>query len=305
MDAGTIPANPEPGDTAFTIKPSSTLVTTLVDPQTIPESPECPESRIDSFATLLPALDATDEFRLNTNLKEPICYSQPDGTWASWRLGDPSPLTEAGTAIFTPGREQGRPVVRIQPRVAGERISAAVRVRGTAPDRLEHDGDRSASAAGSDRRVLRSEAGLSVQRGGVDGQPDPGDGQEGRGARPPDLDRGVAPRPRDAGALPTVAPGTAAALLGILDVGSWVTARGVSGFSPTDCRRVRRTDEVVVGVAPPKPGDAWVESTTAAAIARPEVTAWARLELRSDASTYRFDLTIDVFEDDRQLATRH
>ena len=58
VDAGTMPANPEPGDTAFTIKPSSTLVTSLVDPRTIPESPECPEARIDSFATLLPALDA-------------------------------------------------------------------------------------------------------------------------------------------------------------------------------------------------------------------------------------------------------
>jgi predicted acyl esterase len=86
-----------------------------------------------------------------------------------------------------------------------------------------------------------------------------------------------------------------------------VTVRDVSEFSPTDDCRVRRTDEVVAGVAPVTPGDAWIESTTDAEIAWPEVTARARarLELRSDASTYRFDLTLDVFEDDRQIATRH
>ena len=41
-------------------------------------------------------------------------------------------------------------------------------------------------------------------------------------------------------------------------------------------------------------------------IAQPEVTARAvaRLVLRSDESTYRFDLTLDVFEDGRPLKTR-
>ncbi len=87
---------------------------------------------------------------------------------------------------------------------------------------------------------------------------------------------------------------------------SRVTVRDVSEFSPTGGCRVRRTDEVVAGVAPLEPGDAWVESTTDAEIAWPEVTARARahLELRSDASTYRFDLTLDVFEDSEQIATR-
>jgi len=88
---------------------------------------------------------------------------------------------------------------------------------------------------------------------------------------------------------------------------SRVTVRDVSEFSPKDDTRVRRTDEVVAGVAPLEPGDAWVESTTDTEITWPEVTARARarLELRSDASTYRFDLALDVFEDDRQIATRH
>jgi hypothetical protein len=109
------PANPEPGHTAFTIKPNSILATTLVDPEMMPQSIDCPQSRLDSFATLLPALDARDDFPLNANLEEPICYSRPDGTWASWRLGDPSPVTEAGKEIFSLRHEQGRPIVRIQP----------------------------------------------------------------------------------------------------------------------------------------------------------------------------------------------
>jgi hypothetical protein len=88
---------------------------------------------------------------------------------------------------------------------------------------------------------------------------------------------------------------------------SRVTVRDESEFSPNDDTRVRRIDEVVVGVAPLTPGDAWVESTSDAEIAWPGVTARARarLELRSDASTYRFDLTLEVFEDDRQIASRH
>jgi putative CocE/NonD family hydrolase len=85
-----------------------------------------------------------------------------------------------------------------------------------------------------------------------------------------------------------------------------VTVRDVSEFSPKDDCRVRRTDEVVAGVTSLTPGDAWVESTSDAEIAWPEVTARARarLELRSDASTYRFDLTLDVFEGGEQIATR-
>lgn len=87
---------------------------------------------------------------------------------------------------------------------------------------------------------------------------------------------------------------------------SKVTVRDVSEFSPKDDCRVRRTDEVVAGVAPLTPGHAWVTSMTDAEIAWPEVTARARarLELRSDPSTYRFDLSLDVFEDGEPIASR-
>ena len=87
---------------------------------------------------------------------------------------------------------------------------------------------------------------------------------------------------------------------------SKVTVREMSEFSPKEDCRVRRTDEVVAGVAPLTPGDAWVESTTDAEVAWPEVTARARarLELRSDPTTYRFDLTLDVFEDGDPIASR-
>ena len=87
---------------------------------------------------------------------------------------------------------------------------------------------------------------------------------------------------------------------------SKVTVREVSEFSPKDDCRVRRTDEVVAGVAPLTPGDAWVESSTDAEVEWPEVTARARarLELRSDPATYRFDLTLDVFEDGEPIASR-
>jgi putative CocE/NonD family hydrolase len=87
---------------------------------------------------------------------------------------------------------------------------------------------------------------------------------------------------------------------------SRVVVRDVSAFTPKEDCRVRRTDEVVAGVSPLTPGDAWVECTADAEVTWPEVTARARahLELRSDASTYRFDLTLEVFENDRNIATR-
>ena len=62
----------------------------------------------------------------------------------------------------------------------------------------------------------------------------------------------------------------------------------------------------VVGVRPDEPGIAWVRSQTDYEIAWPEVTAraHARLELRSDARTLRFELILDVKEDGERLATR-
>jgi hypothetical protein len=120
----------------------------------------------------------------------------------------------------------------------------------------------------------------------------------------------VAERPNLSPAEPEAASGSDATWIIERDVygrRSRVTVRDVSDFTPKDDTRVHRIEEVVAGVAPLEPGDAWVESTTDAEVAWPEVTARARarLELRSDGSTYRFDLTLDVFEDDRQIATRH
>jgi hypothetical protein len=61
-----------------------------------------------------------------------------------------------------------------------------------------------------------------------------------------------------------------------------------------------------VGVRPEEPGVAWVASHTDYEIRWPEVTArsHATLELRSDASTYRFSLQVDVDEDGERLASR-
>ncbi len=60
-----------------------------------------------------------------------------------------------------------------------------------------------------------------------------------------------------------------------------------------------RNEDVRVGVDPFEPGTAWVESMDEAEVAYPEVAAraTARLELRSDATTLFFDLTLRVFED--------
>jgi hypothetical protein len=69
----------------------------------------------------------------------------------------------------------------------------------------------------------------------------------------------------------------------------------------------RRTDDVRAGVKALTPGFAWVESATESEVVWPEVTARtsARLQLRSDSTTYYFDLTLDVFEDDQLISTRH
>lgn len=68
-----------------------------------------------------------------------------------------------------------------------------------------------------------------------------------------------------------------------------------------------RTDEVVVGVKPLEPGIAFVECSASAQVIWPEVTALAKahLVLKSDATRYLFDLTVQVFENDDLIATRH
>jgi predicted acyl esterase len=67
-----------------------------------------------------------------------------------------------------------------------------------------------------------------------------------------------------------------------------------------------RTEDVVAGVRPLSPGDAWVESADETEITWPEVTAraHARLRLESDPTTYRFDLNLDVYENDELIRTR-
>ena len=69
---------------------------------------------------------------------------------------------------------------------------------------------------------------------------------------------------------------------------------------------VRRRDEVRAGVVPHDPARAFAESQTDVEVAWPEVTARAvaRVELRSDAERFWFDLRLDVFEDGEPLRTR-
>jgi uncharacterized protein len=68
-----------------------------------------------------------------------------------------------------------------------------------------------------------------------------------------------------------------------------------------------RNEDVRVGVDPFEPGTAWVESTDETEIAYPEVTARAeaRLVLRSDPTTYTFDLALRVFENGELVRERH
>jgi predicted acyl esterase len=67
-----------------------------------------------------------------------------------------------------------------------------------------------------------------------------------------------------------------------------------------------RTEDVRAGVDPLAPGTAWVESIDETEIAWPEVTARAkaRLELKSDATTYFLDLVLQVYEDNELLRER-
>jgi len=69
---------------------------------------------------------------------------------------------------------------------------------------------------------------------------------------------------------------------------------------------VRRRDEVRAGVIPHDPARAFAESQTDVEVAWPDVTARAvaRVELRSDAERFLFDLRLDVFEDGEPLRTR-
>jgi hypothetical protein len=66
------------------------------------------------------------------------------------------------------------------------------------------------------------------------------------------------------------------------------------------------TEDVRAGVQPLAPGTAWVESDSETEISWPEVTARAkaRLRLRSDATTYSFDLRLEVHENGELVRER-
>ena len=85
-----------------------------------------------------------------------------------------------------------------------------------------------------------------------------------------------------------------------------VIVRQQSRSAPDAMWPTLRTDEVRAGVKPLEPGIAFVESTTESEVAWPEVKARAKahLLLKSDATAYYFDLTLDVFEDDELISTR-
>jgi hypothetical protein len=67
-----------------------------------------------------------------------------------------------------------------------------------------------------------------------------------------------------------------------------------------------RNEDVRVGINPFHPGTSWVESMDEAEVAFAEVTARAkaRLELKSDATTYFFDLVLQVYENDELIRER-
>jgi predicted acyl esterase len=85
-----------------------------------------------------------------------------------------------------------------------------------------------------------------------------------------------------------------------------VTVHGAVHNELADGGFARHDDRVRVGVTPHDPGNAWVESTAEYEVRWPQVTARtiADLTLRSDPESYRFDLTLEVFENGERLSSR-
>lgn len=90
VDAGER-ANPKPdrGD-EFEIRRLSVVETILADPDELPADLDCPVVKLSGFATLIPLIDANDPFSLHASDQDPICYTMADGTWTTWRPGDPN-----------------------------------------------------------------------------------------------------------------------------------------------------------------------------------------------------------------------
>lgn len=117
VERGDIPANPPANDKAdFTIRRVSSVATTLVDPRGIPDMPECPRGGVASFGTLLPLMDDQDSFQLNASLRDPICYTQSDGSWATWDPTTASPVGDDGQPLFSI-EDDGRAILHIQPQL--------------------------------------------------------------------------------------------------------------------------------------------------------------------------------------------
>ena len=95
VDAGG-QANPDPDqDAAFEIRRVSAVATVLDDPHRLPADLACPVAELSAFATLIPLIDASDPFPLHASDQDPICYTRPDGTWATWRPNEPSDVVVA------------------------------------------------------------------------------------------------------------------------------------------------------------------------------------------------------------------
>ena len=90
IDAGG-QANPDPDpDAAFDIRRVSVVKTVLADPRELPRGLDCPVRELTAFGTLIPLIDASDSFSLHASEQDPVCYTRPDGTWATWRVGEQS-----------------------------------------------------------------------------------------------------------------------------------------------------------------------------------------------------------------------
>ena len=85
------PANPRPDpDAEFDIRRVSVVETVLANPLSLPPDLDCPVTELTAFATLIPLIDANDPFPLHASDQDPICYTRLDGTWTTWRPGDPN-----------------------------------------------------------------------------------------------------------------------------------------------------------------------------------------------------------------------
>ena len=68
----------------------SSVETVLADRRDLPTTLDCPVDELSAFATLLPLINDDDPFSLHASDQDPICYTETDGTWTTWRPTDPA-----------------------------------------------------------------------------------------------------------------------------------------------------------------------------------------------------------------------